>query len=214
MATTRGEQEQMEPEIARLTRQDSRERRFQDWVEECVRLARTGDPGAWSEIVRRFEDMLRAVARGHRLSNADAADVVQTTWLRLAENLDRLQDPSRVGAWLATTARRECLRTVRQLARELPADHPPEPPHSGVAPVDRRLLQADRDAALWSAFGRLPRRDQKLLRMLVADPQPSYEEIGTTLAMPIGSIGPTRGRALQRLRRGLELNEGLDDLAA
>jgi RNA polymerase sigma factor (sigma-70 family) len=179
-----------------------------------VRLARTGDPDAWSEIVRSFEDMLRAVVRGHRLSSADAADVVQTTWLRLAENIDRLQDPARVGAWLATTARRECLRIRRKLARELPAENPPEPRRGGVAPVDRRLLQADRNAALWSAFARLCPRDQRLLRMLTADPQPSYEQIGKALAMPIGSIGPTRGRALQRLRRRLELNEGLDGLAA
>jgi RNA polymerase sigma factor (sigma-70 family) len=179
-----------------------------------VRLARMGDPEAWSEIVRRFEGVLRAVVRGHRLSHADAADVVQTTWLRLAENLDRLQDPSRVGAWLTTTARRECLRTLHKLARERPAENPPEPAHVGVAPVDRRVLQADRDAALWAAFARLSPRDQKLLRMLVADPQPSYEEIGKALAMPTGSIGPTRGRALQRLRRGLELNEDLDDVAA
>jgi RNA polymerase sigma factor (sigma-70 family) len=199
---------------ARSTRRYPRERPFQEWVEECVRLARMGDPEAWAEIVRRFEDMLRAVVRGHRLSSADAADVVQTTWLRLAENLDRLQDPSRMGAWLATTARRECLRTLRKLSRERPAENPPEPPHVGVAPTDRRLLQADRDAALWAAFAQLSPRDQRLLRMLVADPQPSYEEIGKALAMPAGSIGPTRGRALQRLRRGLELNEDLDDLAA
>jgi RNA polymerase sigma factor (sigma-70 family) len=197
-----------------LARRDPRERPFQEWVEECVRLARMGDPEAWAEIVRRFEDILRAVVRGHRLSSADAADVVQTTWLRLAENLDRLKDPSRVGAWLATTARRECLRTRRKLARELPAENPPEPPHGGVAPADCRLVQADRDSELWAAFGRLSARDQRLLRMLVADPQPSYEEIGKALAMPIGSIGPTRGRALQRLRRGLELDEGLDNLAA
>jgi RNA polymerase sigma factor (sigma-70 family) len=153
--------------------------------------------------------MLRAVVRGHRLSSADAADVVQTTWLRLAENLDRLQDPSRVGAWLATTARRESLRTLRKLARELPAERPPEPPQGEDAPVDRRLLQADRDAALWAAFARLSPREQRLLRMLATDPPPSYKEIGRALAMPIGSIGPTRGRALQRLRRGLG---GLDGL--
>jgi RNA polymerase sigma factor (sigma-70 family) len=173
-----------------------------------------GDPEAWAEIVRRFEDILRAVVRGHRLSSADAADVIQTTWLRLAENLDRLHDPSRVGAWLATTARRECLRTLRKLSRERPAENLPEPPHGGVAPFDRRLLQAERDTALWAAFARLSPRDQRLLRMLVADPQPSYEEIGTALAMPTGSIGPTRGRALQRLRCGLELNDDFDDLAA
>jgi RNA polymerase sigma factor (sigma-70 family) len=199
---------------ARLTRRYPLERPFQEWVEECVRLARMGDPDAWAEIVRRFEDILRAVVRGHRLSSADGADVIQTTWLRLAENLDRLQDPSRVGAWLATTARRECLRTLRKLARERPAENPPERPRGGVAPVDRGVLQADRDASLWAAFARLSPRDQKLLRMLVADPQPSYEEIGNALAMPTGSIGPTRGRALQRLRRALELNEDFDDLAA
>ena len=195
----------------------SRPPHMEEWidrVEESVRLARTGDSHAWSQIVRRFEDMLRAVVGAHRLSSADAADVVQTTWLRLAENLDRLQDPSRVGAWLATTARRECLRTLRTMAREVPAEQPPEPHHRGVAPLDRELLRADRDAALWSAVARLPARDQRLLRMLVADPEPSYEAIGTALGMPIGSIGPTRGRALERLRRGLELNEGLDALAA
>jgi RNA polymerase sigma factor (sigma-70 family) len=179
-----------------------------------VRRARTGDPDAWSEIVRSFEGMLRAVVRGHRLSSADASDVIQTTWLRFAENLDRLQDPTRVGAWLATTARRESLRIRRKLARELPAEYPPEPRHGGVAPVDRALLQADRDAALWAEFARLCPRDQRLLQMLIADPQPSYEVIGKALAMPIGSIGPTRGRALQRLRRRLELNGALSGLAA
>jgi RNA polymerase sigma factor (sigma-70 family) len=195
------------------SRRHAGERPFQEWAEECVRLARTGDPDAWSEIVRSFEDMLRAVVRGHRLSSADAADVVQTTWLRLAENIDRVQDPARVGAWLATTARRECLRVRCKLARELPAENPPEP-RGGVPPIDRRLLEADRDASLWAAFARLCPRDQRLLRMLIADPQPSYEEIGKALAIPIGSIGPTRGRALQRLRRRLELNDGLDGLAA
>jgi RNA polymerase sigma factor (sigma-70 family) len=189
-------------------------RQSHDTVEQCVRLARAGDGAAWSELVRRFEGVLRAVVGGYRLSSADASDVVQTTWLRLAENLSRLRDPSRVGAWLATTARRECVRTLRKSARELPAEHPPEPPHRDVLPVDRTLLRADRDAELWSTFARLPVRDQNLLRMLIADSQPSYEEIGRALAMPIGSIGPTRGRALGRLRRALQLSEGLDDLAA
>jgi RNA polymerase sigma factor (sigma-70 family) len=185
-----------------------------DRIEACVGLARAGDREAWSELVGMFQGLLRAVVGGHRLSNADAADVVQTTWLRLAENLDRLKEPSGVGAWLATTARRECLRVLRKSARELPAEHPPEPSQPDVSPVERPILEADRDAELWSAFARLPDRDQRLLRMLVADAQPSYEKIARTLAMPIGSIGPTRGRALERLRRRLELSQGLDDLAA
>lgn len=203
----------MEQEAARSTRQHAREPRAHDWVEDRVRLARTGDPEAWSEIVRRFEGMLQAVVGTYRLPSPDAADVVQTTWLRLAENLDRLQEPSRVGAWLATTARRECVRTLRNLTRELPNEQP-EPLDREIVSIDRRLLLADRDSDLWSAFSRLPARDQRLLRLLVAEPQPSYDEIANALGMPIGSIGPTRGRALERLRRELERSNRLDDLAA
>lgn len=204
----------MGEQTARCIRRRPQSRQPESWVEERIRMARTGDPEAWGEIVREFEGMLRAVVGAHRLSSADAADVVQTTWLRLAEHLDQLQDPVRVGAWLATTARRESLRVLRHRARELPDEEPPEPPERDVAPIDRRLLLADRDSGLWSAFARLPARDQRLLRMLVAEPQPSYEEIATTLAMPVGSIGPTRGRALERLRRELDRSDRLDDLAA
>lgn len=189
-------------------------RRSPDEIAALVRLVAIGDREAWNEIVEEFEGLLWAIARGHRLSDADAGDVAQTTWLRLAENLDRLQDPSRVGAWLATTARRECLRILRDSARELPDEEPPEPANFAMPPVDSDLLETERDAALWSAFGRLPARDQALLRMLVADPQPSYEEISVALEMPIGSIGPTRGRAFNRLRRELECSDMLVALAA
>jgi RNA polymerase sigma factor (sigma-70 family) len=139
---------------------------------------------------------------------------MQTTWLRLAENFNHLQDPSRVGPWLATTARRECLRTLRRRARELPDEQPPEPRDRDAAPIDRKLLLAERDAQLWSAFARLPACHQTLLRMVTADPQPSYEQIATALDMPLGSIGPTRGRALERLRRELQRSNSADGLAA
>jgi RNA polymerase sigma factor (sigma-70 family) len=180
--------------------------RSRNRIARYVGRAATGDRDAWKELVHEFGGMIRAVARRHRLSEADTADVAQTTWLRLSENLHRLQDPSRVGAWLATTARRECLRTLRASARELPEAEPPETTACEMPTIDRALLQAEQDTALWSAFRRLPARDQALLRMLVADPQPSYEDIGDALEMPIGSIGPTRGRALDRLRG--ELNRG------
>ena len=204
----------MDRKSARWAPQGSPKRRGQEPVEERVELAGQGDPDAWRDLVRTFEGMLRAVVGTHRLSSADAADVVQTTWLRLAENIDRLQDPSRVGAWLATTARRECVRTLRRRARELPEEQPPEPRHGDVVPLDRGLLVADRNTELWSAFARLPARDRTLLRMLITEPQPSYERIGSALGMPIGSIGPTRGRALERLRRELERSDQFDDLAA
>ncbi|MBA2440291.1 MAG: sigma-70 family RNA polymerase sigma factor, partial [Thermoleophilaceae bacterium] len=118
---------------------------------------------------------------------------------------------SHVGAWLATTARRECLRKLRASAQELPED---DCPQRETPPVDDHLLQAERDATLWSAFGRLPSRDQALLRMLMADPQPSYEEIGAAMEMPIGSIGPTRRRALGRLLGELGSGEALGELVA
>jgi RNA polymerase sigma factor (sigma-70 family) len=188
--------------------------RSPDWLADHVRRAATGEREAWSEIVSEFDGMLKAVARRHRLRDADAADVTQTTWLRLAENLGRLQDPGRVGAWLVTTARRECLRTIRVSSRELPDAEPPEPVRAEPRPIEGNLLAAERDEALWSAFGRLPARDQALLQMLVADPQPSYEEIAAMLRMPIGSIGPTRGRALARLRAQLERIEAPVDMAA
>jgi RNA polymerase sigma factor (sigma-70 family) len=189
-------------------------RRSVTWLSDHVRRAAAGEGEAWCELVEEFEEMLWAVARAYRLRDADAADVTQTAWMRLAENLDRLKDPARVGAWLATTTRRECLRALRAAARELPDAAPPEPAHRDVSPIDGRLLKAERDTALWAAFRRLPAPHQALLRMLVAEPRPSYDEIAAALGMPIGSIGPTRGRALERLRAELERNRSLDVLAA
>ena len=158
--------------------------------------------------------MLWAIARRHRLCHAASADVVQTTWLRLAENIGRLREPSRLGAWLATTARRDCLRTLCASARELPDAEPPESVDAGARWIDGAVIDAERDEAVRSALQRLPDRDRTLLRMFAAEPPPSYQKIGLELEMPIGSIGPTRGRALMRLRRELERHDSTLDLAA
>jgi len=168
-----------------------------------TRRAAAGDQRAWSELIDRYAKLLWAIAHQHRLGAADAADVFQTTWLRLFEHVGSLSDPERVGAWLATTARRECLRVLRAAGRELLAgDELPEVVSPPVDPA-ARLLRAESDAELLEAFSRLRPRDQALLRMLVADPAPSYEQIASELGMPIGSIGPTRGRCLARLREEL-----------
>jgi RNA polymerase sigma factor (sigma-70 family) len=158
--------------------------------------------------VDEFSGLVWAVARAHRLSDADAADVAGTTWLALVENLGRVREADRLGAWLATTARRESLRILRGAQRQVPTgeDFAEAPADGADAAGD--LIARERDDLLWRAFGRLPARDQALLRLLVADPQPSYDEISAALEMPIGSIGPTRGRALERLRREVE-REGL-----
>jgi RNA polymerase sigma factor (sigma-70 family) len=169
-------------------------------VGQLVRAAAAGDQAAWDRLVERFNGLVWSVVRAHRLGGSDASDVVQTTWLRLVENLGRLQDPERVGAWLATTARRECLRTLRLSARAVPTETELLPDPGTDTPLDAALLTNERDRALWTAFGGLSERCQMLLRILVADPPPSYEVVGELLDMPIGSIGPTRQRCLERLR--------------
>ena len=166
-----------------------------------VSAAAAGDQAAWSTLVDRYSGLVWAIARNHRLGAADADEAFQTTWLRLVEHIDRLQDPARVGGWLATTARHESLRLLRRANRQIPmGDDLPEPERHAPAP-DEALLLADRDATLREAFARLPERDQRLLRLLTADPMPCYEEISLALNMPTGSIGPTRARCLRRLRR-------------
>lgn len=172
---------------------------------ELLEQAREGDELAWSAIVERYSGLLWATARAHRMSAAEAADVIQNTWLRLVENLDRIEDPERLGAWLATTARRECLRVIRLGARELPTDEEWMLEVAAEEEVSSGVIVAERDAALWRAFRMIGERCQALLRMLTAPDPPSYEEIGAALEMPIGAIGPTRARCLDKLRRSLAL---------
>lgn len=172
-----------------------------------VSSATAGDEQGWRCLVREFGGLLSAVARAHRLRDADAADAAQATWLRLVEHVDRVNDPARVGAWLTTTARRECLRVLRDAPRQLPyGDDAPEPQRLEALP-DEELLLAERDEALWRGFARLRLSDRALLRLLMVEPRCAYEEIAALLNMPIGSIGPTRARALERLREALE-NDG------
>jgi RNA polymerase sigma factor (sigma-70 family) len=176
-------------------------------VGELVRRAAAGDQAAWEEIVERFTSLVWATARAHRLSRADAADVAQTTWLRLVENLDRIREPQALGAWLATTARRESLRVIRHGARESPKDDPDlfEPPAEDS--LDDLVIGRERGGALWRAFARLSERCKALLRLLMSDDEPTYEEISGALGMPVGSIGPTRQRCLDRLGRNLDRAE-------
>lgn len=172
-------------------------------VAALVTAAGDGDREAWHALTRAFGPMIWAIANAHRLRDADAADVSQATWLALLEHLHDVKDPSRLGAWLATTARRECLRVLRERERRvLYGDDYPEHESPDPSPGDMVML-SERDAALWCSFGRLRASDQALLRLLMADPRPSYEEISAALDMPIGSIGPTRQRALARLREQL-----------
>ena len=170
---------------------------------DTVRRAADGDRAAWEVIVENFSGLLWSVCRSYRLEPSDAAEVVQTTWLRLLENIGGIREPERLGGWLATTARREALRLHRLHGRELSTDDETRFDQDPlVAVVDPALvaLLDDRDRRLWRAFSGLPERCRRLLRLLVVV-APSYAEVAETMDMPIGSIGPTRARCLQRLRR-------------
>ena len=171
--------------------------------EMLVKAAREGNSQAWDALVERFLNRVWAVARAHRLSPADAEDVCQVTWLRLLTHLDTIREPERVGAWLATTARHECLGVLRKAGRQLPVgdDDMLEPPNAPSTPLDAGVLTAERDAALWGALATLSPKCQRLLRALMADPEPSYQEVSAGLGIPIGSIGPTRARCLNHLRQ-------------
>lgn len=181
-----------------------------DEAAALVAAAAAGDRGAWERLVDAYGALIWAITRDFRLSEGDAADVSQTTWLRLIEHIDRLTEPSRVGAWLATTARRECLRTQARSRRvTLVADECElESAGSDDPGVDADLLRAERDAVVAHAAAQLPERCRELLRLLTLDPPPSYEEISAVLSVPIGSIGPTRGRCLRKLRALVEI-EGI-----
>ncbi|GAB2659711.1 RNA polymerase sigma factor [Kribbella swartbergensis] len=163
--------------------------------------AASGDQGAWSRLVDHYARLVWAVTRSFRLNDSDSADVSQMVWLRLLEHINRV-DPERVGAWLVVTTRRECLRvlafrkrvllTYESAAFEGVAGDQPEP--------DADLLADERAVDVRRALESLPDRWQRLMGMLMADPPAPYAEISATIGIPIGSIGPIRGRCLQKLR--------------
>lgn len=177
-------------------------RRAGSEVAELVVRASTGDRLAWEQLVDRYVGLVWHVTRDFRLSESDRADVSQTTWLRLFEHIDRLDDPSHVGAWLATTARRECLR-LTAVRKRVVLGHDGdvfEATEANQPPVDEHLLSAERAADVRTAIEQLPPHWQSLVHLLMADPPLSYAEISDRLGLPVGSIGPTRGRCMDRLR--------------
>lgn len=175
-------------------------------VARLVRRAGSGDPQAWERLIDKYGRLIWSITREFKLVESDAADVFQITWMRLIEHIDRIEHPDRVGAWLAATARNECLRCLASHKRLVlahedvvldgPAEHGPE--------VDEALLAAERAGVVRAAMAHLPQRWQRLMELLMADPPASYAEISDELGLPIGSIGPTRGRCLARLRVLLE----------
>lgn len=174
-------------------------------VSTLVSAALAGDRSAWDDLVSRYTPLVLSVTHRYRLNPPDAADVAQTVWLRLLQHLGELREPNALPGWIVTTTRNECLRTlgVRDRLRAVDpfTDHRLETADRDEPDVDERLLRLERHEALLAGFAELPARQRELLLLLLADPPWSYAEIGSRLGMPVGAIGPTRARALDRLRR-------------
>ena len=169
---------------------------------ELVRRAAAGDELAWRQLTDRVGPLLRRVSSTYRLGEAEAADAVATVWLKLVENVGSLRNGSAVPGWLITTLRRECLARVSARSRERPvADFAGIDEPADVIDFDRWLLDADRRQMVHRAMMKLSEQQRQLIGMLFADPTPSYAEISANLAMPIGSIGPTRQQAPRQASR-------------
>lgn len=179
-------------------------------IADLLPRAADGDPRAWEEILHRYSTLIWATVRSFRLQDADTRDAVQTTWLRLAENAHQIRHPQRLGAWLATTARRECLRILchitsiphpSQTVQEAATDPSTGPEHI--------VIETETTQWLWEHIDELPPRRRAVLRALFTDNPLPYAQIATATGIPPGGIGPTRNRALQQLREKLDKHNTL-----
>jgi RNA polymerase sigma factor (sigma-70 family) len=170
-------------------------------LEVLVDAARSGREDAIAQIVTELSPLLWQVARAAGLSTSDAEDVLQTVWLRLLTHLDGIHTSSALTAWLVTTTRREAWRVRGTGRRQLPADQdwldaiPDQRPGA-----EDLAVAADLRRELWAALGQLPPQCQELLRIVAFVRRPDYDAVAAALGMPRGSIGPTRGRCLAKLR--------------
>jgi RNA polymerase sigma factor (sigma-70 family) len=171
-------------------------------IAQLVRGAAAGDHQSWERLVDQYARLIWAITAEFKLIESDAADVSQTTWLRLLEHIDRIEYPDRVGSWLAATARNECLRSLGARKRVVlaPDDEVLTAAVATGPEVDERILADESAQVVRAAMSSLPGRWQRLMEMLMADPPVPYAEISDQLGLPVGSIGPTRGRCLARLR--------------
>ena len=184
-------------------------------VVDLVLRARAGDRRAWDEIVERFAPLVWGICMRHRLSPADADDVGQSLWLGLLEHLQSIREPAALPGWIATTTRRECLKLHDEARRRRgpvggEADDDTVVADPTAVPVDEGLLLEELRCAVRAAFARLAPQCRRLLALLVSDPPLPYVRIAEILDVPIGGLGPTRARCLEKLRRSEPLAAFLD----
>ncbi len=172
-------------------------------VADLVTRARNGDQRAWDALVERYAPLIWSICRQYRLSRADVEDVGQRIWLQFVTHLGAIRDPAALPGWLATTTRRECSRVIRaargpQAAGQLLDESIPD---TQARTAEQELLAAERHAALREAFTCLSPSRQELMALLIQDPPVPYAEISDKLGIPVSSIGPTRRRCLDQIRR-------------
>ena len=170
-------------------------------IADMMNAARAGSEDALGQIVTELSPLLWHVARAAGLSSGEAEDVVQTVWMRLLSHLDGIRTSAALASWLVVTTRREAWRVRAVGRRQLPADHDwlAALPDTGPGSEEQVIID-DQRRALWVAIGQLSRRCQELLRIIAFVPRPDYQAVAAELGMAVGSIGPTRGRCLAKLR--------------
>ena len=180
----------------RADQQDRGER-----IAELLDAARGGSDDALSRIVTEHSPLLWHVARAAGLSSGDAEDVIQTVWLRLLAHLDDIRTSAALTGWLVVTARREAWRVRAAGRKQVPAGSEALDtlPDQGTGPQEQVLID-DQRRTMWMAIAQLSERCQELLRVVAFVPRPDYSAVAAELGMPIGSVGPTRGRCLAKLR--------------
>ena len=168
---------------------------------DLLSAARTGSDDALGQIVNELSPLLWQVARSAGLSQGDAEDVLQTVWMRLFTHLDGIHDASALTGWLVTTAKREAWRVRAASRKQLPVDQDvfADLPNKGPGSEEQVILE-DQRRELWAVIGMLSRRCQELLRIMAFAPRSDYATVAAALGMRVGSIGPTRGRCLAKLR--------------
>jgi RNA polymerase sigma factor (sigma-70 family) len=171
--------------------------------------ARAGDSAAWDDLYRAIAGWVRAVAGALGIRHDDISDINQVVCLRLVDHIDRLRVPEALRGWVVTVTRHEGYRLLRERRRVTTADPAVEAEDRTLPPMDDALLRSERQRELRDAFRRLPGRCQRLLRLVAADPPLSYADIASSLDRPVGSIGPSRQRCLERLRQLLADDPGV-----
>lgn len=187
-------------------------------VADLVARAKLGHNDAWTAIHERYGALVRSIARRYRLSGADTDDVSQAVWMKLFQNIGKLRSPEALPGWIATTASNECKREAVRLSRVTLVDTTENPAafsrDESDDAIDSDVLRAEAQQAVQRGLAELTPRQRELLLLVVAEPPLSYAEISRRLGMPVGSIGPTRARCLEKLRATAALRVEGADLAA